>query len=162
MCTRLTLWVQMYSPYLESNVPFCSDLSLRVNLGPSSWIPTFLALRNMYLKTTKIILSVFTLVYNQSICSHCTANWHSIFWLYEAYYLVIFKFIPVKSEEDEVSLVVKGDHLSSTKLRVVGEQGSKHPSNGVTQSGGEVVQDHLWLVGGGSTVALCVCVCVCV
>ena len=62
----------------------------------------------------------------------------------------------MKSEEDEVSLVVEGDHLSSTELRVVGEQGGKHPSNGVTQSSREVVKDHLWLVGGGSTMALCV------
>ena len=32
----VTLWTHTYSPYLESNVPFWSDLSFRVSLGPSS------------------------------------------------------------------------------------------------------------------------------
>ena len=40
----------MYSPYFESNVPFWSDLSFRVSLGPSSWIPTFFASLKMYLQ----------------------------------------------------------------------------------------------------------------
>ena len=60
----------------------------------------------------------------------------------------------MKSEEDEVPLVVEGGHLPSTKLRTVGEEGSKHTSNSMTEPGGEVVQDHLWLVGGSSAVAL--------
>ena len=58
------------------------------------------------------------------------------------------------SEEDEVSLVVEGNHTSSLELRVVGKQRSKHPTHGVTQPGGEVVQYHFGKVGGGSPVTL--------
>ena len=60
----------------------------------------------------------------------------------------------MKSEEDEVSLVVEGDHLPSTKLRAVGEESSEHAPNCVTEPSGEVVEDHLWLVGCSSTMAL--------
>ena len=67
----------------------------------------------------------------------------------------------MKSEENEVSLIVEGDHLTSTKLGVVVKERSKHPSNRVTKPRREVVQNHFWLVGGGSTMALKgVCVCV--
>ena len=66
----------------------------------------------------------------------------------------------MKSEKDKVPLVVEGDDLSPTELRIVGEQSSKHSSNCVTQSGREVVQNHFWLMGGSSTMTLCVCVCV--
>ena len=40
------LCIHSYSPYLESNVPFCNDLSLSVNLCPNSWNPTLFSLRN--------------------------------------------------------------------------------------------------------------------
>lgn len=42
-----------YSPYFESNVPFCRDRSLRVKRGPSSWIPTFFSFLKMYLWNLK-------------------------------------------------------------------------------------------------------------
>ena len=38
---------------MESNVPFWSDLSFRVSLGPSSWIPTFFASLKMYLQESR-------------------------------------------------------------------------------------------------------------
>ena len=60
----------------------------------------------------------------------------------------------MESEEDEVSLVVEGDHLSALKLRVVWEERGKHPPNSVSQSSREVIEDHLWLMGGRSTMTL--------
>ena len=57
-------------------------------------------------------------------------------------------------EEDIVSLVVEGHHLSAPELWVMVEESSKHPSNHVTKSSGEVVQDHLRSVGGHPTVTL--------
>lgn len=50
---------------------------------------------------------------------------------------------PVEPEKNEVSLVVEGDHLSAQKLWVLGEEGSKQSSDAVTQTCGEVVQNHL-------------------
>lgn len=50
------------------------------------------------------------------------------------------------SYEDEVSLVVEGDDSSSPELRVMREESGKHPSHGVTQTRGKVVQDYFWLV----------------
>jgi len=40
------LCTHSYSPNFESNVPFCTERSFRVNRGPSSCRPTFLAFRN--------------------------------------------------------------------------------------------------------------------
>lgn len=54
--------------------------------------------------------------------------------------------VPVMSYEDEVSLVVEGDDSSSPELRVMREESGKHPSHGVTQTRGKVVQDYFWLV----------------
>ncbi len=58
------------------------------------------------------------------------------------------------SEEDVISLVVEGDHLSSLELRVVIEERGKHPSNRVTQSSGEIVQNHLRSMRGDSPMSL--------
>ena len=44
-----TLCIHSYSPYNESNVPFCNDLSFNVNRGPSSCKPVFFAFLNIYL-----------------------------------------------------------------------------------------------------------------
>ena len=54
----------MYSPYLELKVPFCSDLSFSVSLGPSSWMPTFWASLKMYLRAGpgKISIILYPLV----------------------------------------------------------------------------------------------------
>ena len=52
--TVLTLCIQMYSPNLVSNVPFCSILSFRVSLGPSSCSPTLSSSRNIYLHPQKV------------------------------------------------------------------------------------------------------------
>lgn len=61
---------------------------------------------------------------------------------------------PVVSEEDEVSLVVEGDCSPSPKLGVMRKQGCKHPPNRVSQPCREVVENHLRVVRGHSTMAL--------
>ena len=60
----------------------------------------------------------------------------------------------MKSEEDEVALVVERGHLSPSELRVVGEEGSKHASNRMSQPCGEVVENDFRLVGGSPTMTL--------
>lgn len=52
----------------------------------------------------------------------------------------------MEPEKNEVSLVVEGDHLSAHKLWVLGEEGGKESSDAVTQTSGEVVQNHLWIM----------------
>ncbi len=74
---------------------------------------------------------------------------------------------PVVPDKDVVTLIVEGDDSPALELRIIGEDGGEHPRHGVTQPGGEVVQDHFREVGGRSTVTLicvyvCVCACVCV
>lgn len=49
----------------------------------------------------------------------------------------------MKPKEDEISLVVKGGHLSSNELRVVGEERSEQSADAVAETRGEVVQDDL-------------------
>lgn len=49
----------------------------------------------------------------------------------------------MKSEEDEISLVVKGGHLSSDKLWVVGEERGKQSADAVAEARCEVVEDDL-------------------
>lgn len=53
------------------------------------------------------------------------------------------KFSPVKSEKDEVSLVVEGGDLSTHKLGVLWKESSKQPADAVAQTCAEVVEDHL-------------------
>ena len=65
---------------------------------------------------------------------------------YSAHALRHVHTVPVMSYEDEVSLVVEGDDSSSPELRVMREESGKHPSHGVTQTCGKVVQDYFWLV----------------
>lgn len=50
----------------------------------------------------------------------------------------------MEPEEDEVSLVVEGGHLSTHELGVLWEERSEEPSDAVAQARGEVVEDHLW------------------
>ena len=50
------------------------------------------------------------------------------------------------SEEDEVSLVVEGDHSPAGELGDLGEPGGQQSPHAVTQSSREVVQNHLWSV----------------
>lgn len=52
-CNKHTLCIQTYSPNLLSKVPFCSDLSFSVNLGPTSCRPTLCAFLKMYLTRCK-------------------------------------------------------------------------------------------------------------
>ena len=58
------------------------------------------------------------------------------------------------SEEDKISLVMEGDHSSSTELRIVREKWSKQTSNRVSKTSVEVVQDYLWHVFGCLTTVL--------
>ena len=46
-------------------------------------------------------------------------------------------------EEEEISLVVEGDNLSSAELGKGREEGAKEPSDRVSEECGEVVQDEL-------------------
>lgn len=54
--------------------------------------------------------------------------------------------IPVKPEEDKVSLVVKRGNLSTNKLWVLRKKCSKHAADAVAQSSGKVIQNNLWVV----------------
>lgn len=58
------------------------------------------------------------------------------------------EWLPVESEKDEVSLVVKGCDLSTNKLRVLWEESGEQSTDGVSKAGGEVVEDHLWIMFG--------------
>ena len=57
-------------------------------------------------------------------------------------------------EEDEVPLVVEGDHPSAPELWVMGEEGSKHAPHCVAQTSGQVVQNNLWNVTGWPAMTL--------
>ena len=46
---------------------------------------------------------------------------------------------PVMSNEDEVPLIMEGDHSSSPELRIIWEEGSKHSCHRVSQPRREVV-----------------------
>lgn len=53
-----------------------------------------------------------------------------------------------RPEEDEVALVVEGDDAAPAEGRVLAEEGGEHPSDSVAETGVEVVEDELGLVGG--------------
>lgn len=53
------LCTHSYSPYLESNVPFCKDRSFKVNLGPNSCKPHFFWFLNWYLWYLKKMKSLW-------------------------------------------------------------------------------------------------------
>lgn len=55
----------------------------------------------------------------------------------------------MKSEKDEVSLVVEGGNLPAHKLRVLWEESGEESADGVAQARAEVVQDHLGTVFSG-------------
>lgn len=121
----LTFSTHSYSPYLESKVPFCSERSLSVKRGPSSWMPTFFSFLKMYLNRRLCDVSSELKLIHVSRGIHCPSG------------------SPVEPEENEVPLVVEGGHLPAQELRVLGEEGGKQSSDAVTQACGEVVQDHL-------------------
>lgn len=54
----------------------------------------------------------------------------------------------MESEKDEISLVMKGGDLSAHKLRVLREESGKQTTYAVSKAGGEVVENHLWIVFG--------------
>lgn len=56
--------------------------------------------------------------------------------------------LPVESKEDKISLVVEGRDLSTDKVRVLREEGSEQPGDGVSQTGGKVIEDHFRRVFG--------------
>ena len=62
--------------------------------------------------------------------------------------------LPVVPDEDEVSLVVEGDHSPALELRDLREPGGQQPRHAVTQASGEVVQYDLWLMVSHHTMAL--------
>jgi hypothetical protein len=47
----------------------------------------------------------------------------------------------MSSEEKEITLVVQGDNLSSSELRLWGKEGTKYTSNSVTEECRKVVQN---------------------
>lgn len=49
----------------------------------------------------------------------------------------------MEPEEDEITLVVKGGHLATDKVRVMGIERGEQPANAVAEARGEVVQDDL-------------------
>lgn len=129
----LTFSTHSYSPNLESKVPFCSERSLSVKRGPSSWIPTFFSFLKMYLHTslchahfaTQLSKTPFWTIFNKAkVCFQMSSQSTPS---------------PVEPKKNEVSLVVEGDHLSTQKLWVLGKEGSKESSDAVTQTCGEVV-----------------------
>lgn len=63
-------------------------------------------------------------------------------------HLIWFKILPVESEEDEVSLVVKGGDLSTHKLGVLWKESGEQTADGVSQACREIIEDHLWIVFG--------------
>jgi hypothetical protein len=58
------------------------------------------------------------------------------------------------AEEEEVSLVVEGDDLSSTELGKRREELTEHASNSVTEQRREAVEDELGRVGSGASMFL--------
>ena len=51
--------------------------------------------------------------------------------------------LPVLPEENEVSLIVKGDNSPGSELGIVREQGCQHASYNMAHTTSEVVQHHL-------------------
>ena len=49
-------------------------------------------------------------------------------------------------EKDEVTLVVQSSDLTTLELGNMGEERSKHSSNGMAKTSVEVVEDQFWLV----------------
>lgn len=52
----------------------------------------------------------------------------------------------MKSEKDEVSLVVEGGDLSANEVWLLWEKSCEQTADGVPQTSGEIVEDHLWVV----------------
>lgn len=49
---------------------------------------------------------------------------------------------PVKSEEDIISLIMKRGNLPSNKLRIMGKERCKHPSNRMAQPCCKIIQNY--------------------
>lgn len=129
----LTFSTHSYSPNLESKVPFCSERSLSVKRGPSSWIPTFFSFLKIYLNRELCkAYSVFRTFKDHFLncISQVSIVPHVIKWG-EAHLRVQSTPSPVEPEKNKVSLVVEGDHLSAQKLWVLWEKGSKQSSDAV-------------------------------
>jgi hypothetical protein len=58
------------------------------------------------------------------------------------------------SEEEEISLIVKCDYLSSLKLRQTWKEGLEHPAYGMSQPGDKPVQDEFRIMRRRSCMAL--------
>lgn len=136
----LTFSTHSYSPNLESKVPFCSERSLSVKRGPSSWIPTFFSFLKMYLNRRLRRAHSATQLFKDAFLNY-------ILWVNMCFYMSSQSTSsPVEPEKNEVSLVVEGDHLSAQKLWVLGEEGGKESSDAVAQTSGEVVQNHFGIM----------------
>lgn len=67
--------------------------------------------------------------------------------------LSVLEDITMSPEEDKVALVVQGSDLTTLEFGDVGEEGSEHSSDGVTETGVKVVEDQFWLVRGCASVS---------
>eukprot|EP00978_Attheya_sp_CCMP212_P000884 scaffold1902_cov45-Attheya_sp.AAC.1 len=65
-----------------------------------------------------------------------------------------FKDVSVVSDKDVIALVVKGGHLTSSKLGIVREQTAQKAACSMTQSRREPIQDQFWNVTGSGTMVL--------
>lgn len=65
--------------------------------------------------------------------------------------------IPVLAEENEVALIVKGDNLLCCEMGVVGEQSCQHACYHVADMSSEVVQHHLRVTRGATSMSLRMC-----
>lgn len=62
--------------------------------------------------------------------------------------------VTMTTDKDKISLIVKGDNLSTCELWDVWEEGDKETTNSVSQASGEIVKDQLGSVGAGATMVL--------
>ena len=61
--------------------------------------------------------------------------------------------IAVVAHKDEISLVVKGDHLPAFKLRLVGEERAEEATGATAEPSDEIVENEFWDVRRGAAVA---------
>lgn len=58
----------------------------------------------------------------------------------------MFKYLPMKSEKDIITLIVKCSYLSANKLRIMRKERSQHATNGMAQSCCKIIQDYFRLM----------------
>ena len=63
----------------------------------------------------------------------------------------VIKNVSVSPDENEVALVVEGDHLAPLEFWILREEGCEGPGNAATQFGVEIVDDDLWVVDCGDS-----------